>query len=103
MTKLKKFSEEFKNFLKKYNVLAMTIAFIMGLAAKDLVSAVVDDAVMPLINLISPEVDWASIVLEVGEVNFMIGHLISTLIDFLVIAIIIFLVVKSLKKFGMQA
>ena len=103
MTKLKKFSEELKNFLKKYNVLAMTIAFIMGLAAKDLVSAVVDDAVMPLINLISPEVDWASIVLEVGEVNFMIGHLISTLIDFLVIAIIIFLVVKSLKKFGMQA
>ena len=94
----KSFAREFKEFLKKYNVLAMAIAFVMGLAAKDLVSAIVDDVIMPLINLISPNANWSSMVFKVGEVSFLVGHLVRTLIDFSIIALIIFFIVKSLKK-----
>lgn len=97
--------EEFKEFLKKYQVLGLAIAFIMGAAASKLVTALVNDFVMPLISMVTPGGDWRGweIVLSTaadGTVTNSVkyGDFLGSLIDFLIVALVIFLMVKFIMR-----
>lgn len=93
------FLEEFMKFLEEYGVIGLAIAFVIGLAVKDLVSSVVDDVVMPIIEAVLPAGNWQTATILIGTVELQIGHLISSLIDFTIIALLIFAFVKyALKK-----
>ncbi len=93
-----KFIYEFLEFMKKYQVLGLAIAFIIGAASTKLVTATVNDIIMPLISLLLPAGDWRQTVLEIGQAKLLIGDFLGAVIDFLIIAIFIFLVVKFLIK-----
>lgn len=89
---------EFRDFLSKYRVMGLAVAFILGLYLGQLVQALVGDLVMPIINLALPDVPWEQIV--VGP--FRVGHFIGQLITFLIVTFVIFMLVKITKKWGIE-
>jgi large conductance mechanosensitive channel len=94
------FMGDFKEFLEKYNVAAMAVAFIMGLAAKDLINSLVNNMVMPLIDVVQPEGGWRNITVTVGPANFGVGLFLGSLVDFAIIALVIFFMIKLLTDAG---
>jgi len=89
---------EFIDFISKYKVMGMAVAFILGLYLGALVQALVNDLIMPIVELATPGVEWEKI--EVGP--FRIGHFIGTVITFLIVAFVIFLIVKITRKWGIE-
>lgn len=92
------FAQEFMEFLKKHQVVGLAVAFIMGGAATKLVSAIVADLIMPVIGAIIPGGDWRKMTLEAGPVKFLIGDFTGALIDFVIVALVIFMIVKMAIK-----
>ena len=78
--------------------MGMAVAFILGLYLGALVQALVNDLIMPIVELATPGVAWETI--EVGP--FRIGHFIGTVITFLIVAFVIFLIVKMTRKWGIE-
>jgi large conductance mechanosensitive channel len=89
---------EFIDFISKYKVMGMAVAFILGLYLGTLVQALVNDLIMPIITLALPGVEWEVFVLG----PFRIGHFIGALITFLLVAFVVFLIVKVTKKWGIE-
>jgi large conductance mechanosensitive channel len=89
---------EFRDFISKYKVMGMAVAFILGLYLGTLVKALVDDLIMPIVNLAIPGVEWELI--TAGP--FRVGHFIGALITFIIVAFVIFLLVKLTKKAGIE-
>ena len=92
--------QEFMNFLQTFGVIGLAIAFIVGQAASKVVSALVNDLVTPFIGLFLHETgDLKGLEFAIGDSKFMYGDLIATVIDFMVIAFIVFLAYKQLSKY----
>ncbi|TAN45850.1 MAG: MscL family protein [Candidatus Methanoperedens sp.] len=99
MTEEKKsFMQEFMDFLNKYGVIGLAIAFVMGAAITKLVAALVADLIMPIIGALIPGGDWRTATLNIGNIKFMVGDFVGALIDFIIIAIVIFMIVKTIVK-----
>jgi large conductance mechanosensitive channel len=92
------FVEEFTEFLKKYQVIGLAVAFIIGAAATKLVSATVSDIIMPIIAVIIPGGDWRAAVVDVGPIKFLVGDFVGNCIDFVIVALVIFLIVKFIMQ-----
>ncbi len=94
---------EFKDFLSKYKILGLAIAFVLGIYLGTLVQSVVNGFIMPLIGLVLPiPGNLADQYIEVGTQQFLYGSFISALITFLIVAFIAFLVVKVAKKWKIE-
>ena len=91
-------AEEFVAFLKKYQVIGLAVAFIMGVTATKVVTAAVNDLIMPIIAVLLPAGDWKTAVLQVGPVKFLVGDFAGVLLEFVIIALVIFMIVKYLMK-----
>jgi len=89
---------EFMDFVSKYKVMGMAVAFILGLYLGALVKALVDDLIMPIVQLAMPGVQWELI--ELGP--FRVGHFIGAIITFLIVAFVIFIIVKLTKRWGIE-
>lgn len=89
---------EFMDFLSKYKVMGLAVAFILAIYLGNLVKALVDDLVMPIVNLAMPGVEWEVIVAG----PFRVGHFIGALITFLIVAFVIFILVKVTKRWGIE-
>jgi large conductance mechanosensitive channel len=96
------FMGEFMDFLSKYGVIGLAIGFIIGGAAGALVSALVGDILMPLVTFFIPGGAWREALWVIGPIQLSIGHFIGALIDFIVIAIVVFLMMKQLAKTGLK-
>jgi len=96
----KGFVEEFMEFLNRYGIIGLAIGFIIGGAAGNLVSAMVADILMPIITFFIPGGAWREAVLTIGPINISVGHFVGSLIDFLIIALVVFILVKRLPKKG---
>jgi len=100
--------QEFRDFLTKTNAMALAVGVIIGAATGKVVSGVVDDVLMPVISLALPSGDWrqAKVILntvtdakgKVTESAITYGHLLGTIIDFIFIALVVFLIVRALIK-----
>ncbi|MFN8659969.1 MAG: large conductance mechanosensitive channel protein MscL [Candidatus Obscuribacterales bacterium] len=98
--------KDFVSFLTKANALALAIGVIIGGATGKLVSAVVDDMLMPVVGLIMPAGDWreAQIVLSqstdaAGKVTvnaLKYGHLLGAVLDFVIISFVVYILTKAL-------
>jgi large conductance mechanosensitive channel len=94
---------EFKDFLSKYKVLGLAIAFIMGLYLGNLVQALVKDLLLPAIGLAIPGLkDLATYSTLVGTQSFGVGDFLVYLITFIIVAFVIFLIVKISKRWGLE-
>ncbi len=100
---MKKLMKEFSDFLKQYNVIGLAVAIIIGGKLNQLVTSLVNDFLMPLI--LQPALKAAHIT-NFEELNFKgiyYGRVLGAFIDFLIVAFLVFLLVRSLNKFKENA
>jgi large conductance mechanosensitive channel len=99
---------DFRGFLTKTNALALAVGVIIGGAVGSVVSALAADILMPIVGLFLPGGSWreAKIVLKsttdaagkITESAVLYGHFIGTLVDFLIISLVLFLIVRTLVR-----
>ena len=90
--------KEFKDFIMRGNVLDLAVAVIIGGAFKAIISSLVADILMPIIGIVVGGVNFAELSFAVGEAVVTYGMFIQAIIDFLVIAFVIFLLIKNIEK-----
>lgn len=93
-----KFTREFMDFLKEYKIIGLAIAFVIGVAANQLVKSLVDNIVMPLIGPLIPGGEWKEAILTLGPFALSWGKFVSDLIYFIIVALVIFIIAKKLLK-----
>lgn len=96
---------EFINFLKTFGIIGLAIAFVIGAASSKLVTALVTDIINPIVGLALPSGDLKSLQYSVTNQitgvtsDFKYGDLIANIIDFLIIAMVVFVLYKQLSRF----
>ena len=90
--------KEFKEFISKGNVIDLAIGLIMGSAFTAIVNAVVDGILMPIISGLTAGVDYEDLAVNFFGAKLQIGSVINAIITFLIIALFLFLIVKTLNK-----
>jgi large conductance mechanosensitive channel len=92
------FIKEFKEFAVKGNMMDMAIGIIIGAAFGKIISSLVTDVIMPPIGLLLGGIDFKSLVIKIGTATMTIGNFINAIIDFVIIAFVIFLMIKGMNK-----
>ena len=109
---MKGLAKEFKEFIKRGNVMDMAVGVVIGAAFSAIVTSIVNDIIMPLISLITGGLDFSNWFVslngvkyetleaaqEAGAATLNYGNLISVVINFIIVAFCIFLVVKAMNK-----
>ena len=94
---------EFKDFIGKYKVMGLAIAFIIGVYLGLLVQSLVKDLLLPAIGLVIPGLsDLATYAVVVMNQSFGVGNFLVALITFVIVAFVVFLLVKISKRWGME-
>jgi len=100
---MKSFVKEFKEFISRGNVMDMAVGIIIGGAFTAIVNSLVNDVIMPLISLLTGGFDFSELCVVLGEgegaATLNYGAFISAIINFLLIALVIFCLIKSINKF----
>ena len=90
---------EFKTFISRGNVVDMAVGVIIGGAFGKIVSSLVNDILMPLIGVILGGLDFSGLAIKVGNASIKYGSFIQSVIDFLIVAVCIFAMIKFFEKF----
>ncbi len=93
--------KEFKEFVMRGNILDLAIAVIIGGAFGKIIGSLVNDILMPLIGLLMGGVNFSEQAWQVGEAMIKWGAFVQVIIDFVIVAFVIFMIVKaanSMKK-----
>lgn len=96
-----KLIKEFVEFLKEYKVIGLAVAFVIGFASTALIKSFVDNMLMPVITGFVTN-SWRTAVLSLGPVKLGWGAFLAELINFLIIAFLVFIVVKKVMALGEQ-
>lgn len=94
---MKKFMTEFKEFISRGNVMDMAVGVIIGGAFGKIVSSLVDDILMPLIGILIGGKGFDELAVTVGTAKVQYGIFIQNIIDFLIIALAIFVIIKQIN------
>ncbi len=90
--------KEFKEFISKGNVVDLAVGVIIGGAFGKIVSSLVDNILMPLIGLLLGGVNFSELSFKVKDATVNYGLFIQNIVDFLIIALCVFLIVKAINK-----
>jgi large conductance mechanosensitive channel len=88
----------FKEFLLKQNIVALALAVVVGAALNKVVTAFVDDFIMPVVGVLSPGGNWRTAQWHLGPLNFGIGDFLSAVLGFVIVAFVAWRVAKLLIK-----
>ncbi|WP_456317600.1 large conductance mechanosensitive channel protein MscL [Solobacterium moorei] len=94
---MKNFIEEFKAFALRGNVMDMAIGVIIGGAFQAIIKSFIDNIINPLVGVVF-QADFSTVVIHLGAVNLMIGAFISSVINFFLLAFVLFIMVKTINK-----
>lgn len=95
---MKSFISEFKAFAMKGNVIDLAVAVVIGAAFGKIVSSLVANIITPIIGLLMGGVDFSGLSYTIGDAVVTYGVFIQSIIDFLIVALVIFMVVKGINK-----
>ena len=90
--------KEFREFAIRGNVMDFAVAVIIGGAFGKIITALVEDILMPLIGLVLGGVDFGSLAFTVGGAEVRWGAFVQSVVDFLIIAFVIFLIVRAINR-----
>ncbi len=90
--------KEFRDFIAKGNVIDLAVAFILGVAFAAIVTSLVNDIIMPIIGIIIGGINFTSLMVQVGTAQVKYGSFIQAIVNFLIIAFVVFLIVRSINK-----
>ena len=94
---MKSFINEFKEFISRGNVMDMAVGIIIGGAFTAIVTSLVEDIITPIIGMIGG-FDFSSFVVTVNNSNIAIGKVVNAVSNFLLIALVLFSVIKAMSK-----
>lgn len=97
---IKKLTQDFAKFLQQYGVIGMAVGIIMGGSVSKLVTAFVNDIMMPIVDALIPGGSWRAIIFKVGPVKFLIGDFFSAFLDFSLIIIILYWIIRIVLEKG---
>jgi len=89
---------EFKDFIAKGNVMDLAVGIIIGAAFTAIVGSLVEDMINPLIGLFIGGIDFGGLSASVGEATFSYGNFVMAVINFLIVAFVVFMLVKAVNK-----
>jgi large conductance mechanosensitive channel len=89
---------DFRAFLLKQNVVALAIAVVIGAALNEVVKALVDDIIMPIVAVALPAGAWQTYKFQAGPFAFGIGHLAAALINFLIVGLVAWRLARAFIK-----
>ena len=95
---MKSFLDQFKAFAMKGNVIDLAVAVVIGAAFGKIVSSLVEDIVMPIIGLFLGGVDFSGLSYTLGSAVVSYGVFIQSVVDFVIVALAIFMVVRGINK-----
>lgn len=90
--------QEFKTFISRGNVLDLAVGVVIGAAFTAIVTSLVDDLINPLIGLMVGGIDFSTWGFAVGEASFNIGNFIAAVIKFVIVAWVVFMIVKAVNR-----
>ncbi|EZH65123.1 hypothetical protein DH09_15865 [Bacillaceae bacterium JMAK1] len=90
--------KDFKAFIAQGNVLDLAVAVVIGAAFQQIVSSLVDHIIMPFVGVLLGGVDFSTLVFQFGDAQVEYGMFIQAIVDFLIIAVAIFIFVKVANK-----
>jgi large conductance mechanosensitive channel len=96
--RIRRLADDFLNFIKKYRVFGLAVAFIMALYTGALVQAIVDDLLLPILSYIPGLGSWATF--QAGP--FLIGHFVSAVVTFILVSFVVYIIVKIATKIGIE-
>lgn len=94
---MKNFLKEFKEFAMRGNVLDMAVGMIIGAAFTAIVTSLVNDILMPFVGCIG-NVDFSNLVLKIGNATIKYGSFLMAVVNFIIIAFVIFCMIKAINK-----
>jgi large conductance mechanosensitive channel len=89
---------EFREFALKGNLLELAVAFVLGVAFAAVVTSLVDDVIMQLIAAIVGKPDFSELTFSIGDGEIRYGSFLTALVTFLLIAFVLFLIVKAVRQ-----
>lgn len=90
--------KEFRDFTMRGNVIDLAVGVIIGSAFGKIVASLIGDIFMPLIGLLIGGIDFSSLAIKVGSAKVMYGSFIQNIIEFVVIAFVVFLMIKAINS-----
>jgi large conductance mechanosensitive channel len=90
--------KEFRDFAVRGNVIDLAVAVIIGGAFGKIVSSLVDNIIMPLVGLLIGGVDFKNLAFTVGSAKVEYGLFIQNVVDFIIIAFVIFLIIRAINS-----
>ena len=94
--------KEFRDFAIKGNVVDLAVAVVIGAAFGKIISSLVEDLVMPAVGAIA-KADFKSLAIQIGDAKILYGKFIQSCVDFVIIAVAIFLIVKLINELRRRA
>lgn len=91
--------KEFKDFIARGNVVDMAVGIIVGAAFTSIVKSLVNNLINPLIGIFVGKIDLSNLVWTVGDAQFKYGTFLNSVINFLIISFVVFLMVKAINRF----
>lgn len=91
--------KEFKEFAMKGNIVDLAVAVIIGTAFGKIVTALTDTIIMPIISLLMGKGGVHELSVTIGNTVFPIGGFLQAVIDFVLVAFVLFLVIKAMNTF----
>ncbi len=91
--------KEFRDFINRGNVIDLAVGIIIGAAFTAIVNSLVNDLVMPLIGIVTGGVDFTSLSVTFGEAALTYGNFIQAVFNFLIIALAVFWLVRTVNRF----
>jgi large conductance mechanosensitive channel len=94
------FFKRFSGFLKEYRVIAISVAFIIGMVGFNFIQSFVNDIILPLIRPLFPSqfVRWEDIAFSIGSANIRIGSFMSSFLNLLLVLVLLFIFVDMILK-----
>ena len=94
--------QEFKEFAMKGSLIDMAVGIIIGAAVSEMVGTLVDSVMMPIVGIFLGGVDFSSLAITFGEAKIGYGAFIQALINFTIIAFVIFMILKVINRMKEQ-
>lgn len=95
---MKKFKKEFKEFIQRGSVLDLAVGMIMGTAFNSIVTSLVNDIIMPIIGILIGGLHFQGLSIKIKDAVITYGNFIQNVVDFLIVALCLFYVVKIINK-----
>ena len=93
------FLTEFKTFIARGNVMDMAVGVIIGGAFSNITNSLVNDIVMPILGIFTNSISFADLVVEIGPAVITYGNFIQAVLNFLVMAFVVFCLVRTINRF----